>query len=260
MKSLRTSVLRGVWLLCLSGIAGTAGDLDNILAKNYEARGGLEKLRATSSIRVKGEVISSSLKMHFAYVTDGGKIRLEYVMNDNHIIMLYTGKEAWQVNPMLGNKEPRCMGTKEVAWLEEMADTAGPLVDWRKKKHKVRYVGDVKLGDRDTYKIELVTAAKHKKDFFIDKETHLVLMVSEKSQGKKPVEKRTMTYQKIGGLIFPKRIEKRDLNQCPHEEHDAQTKCYATYEVAFEDISLNPPIDVGLFKIRDSSSLLATAK
>ncbi|CAM2006892.1 hypothetical protein [Acanthopleuribacter pedis] len=243
--------------------AGTvllAQDLETLIDKNLAARGGAAKLDALTSIRVYGVVKGPSITMDFSYAVADGKIRFEYAMGDKHIMMVLVQNEGWQINPMMGDAKPMRMGAKEAAFLKEMGDIAGPLVAWREKGHQLEHRGKVSLGQGEAYELDLKTAHGHHKSVFLNSDTYLIQRVVEHYSGKKPIFKTTKAYQAVDGVVFPKRVEKRDTNFCTHEDGHAQKgRCAGFSEINYTSIEIAPDLDRSWFRLQHKTTLLADA-
>lgn len=253
----------GVGLILLAGLslALHAQDLDTVINKNLAARGGGDALRQLKSLRVYGKIQGPAMGMAFSYAVHEDNVRLEYAMGQHHIIMILTGKEGWQLNPMTGNREPMQIGAKETTFLREMADIAGPLVDWRAKNHRIEPVGPVTVNGVATFQLELFTHLGHHKTFYLDQQTGLVWRIVEHHQGKQPVVKTTTAFQSVDGVTFPKEVEKRDTNLCHHETgHEAVKHCPGLYYVTFKTIETKPELCRALFRLKHKTSLLADAQ
>lgn len=252
----------GAGLVLLTGLSLIlhAQDLDAVINKNLAARGGADALRQLKSLRVYGQIQGPAMGMAFSYAVHEENVRLEYAMGEHHIIMILTGKEGWQLNPMTGS-EPMQIGAKETDFLREMADIAGPLLDWRGKNHRIEPVGPVTVNGVEAYQLELFTNFGHHKTFYLDGKSGLVWRIVEHHQGKQPVVKTTTAFQTVNGVTFPKAVEKRDTNLCRHEDgHEAVKHCPGLYYVTFKSIETQPDLCRALFRLKHKTSLLADAQ
>jgi thioredoxin-related protein len=50
-------------ILFLISMSLSAETLDEILAKNYESKGGLEKLKSINAIKIKGKIVQAMMNM-----------------------------------------------------------------------------------------------------------------------------------------------------------------------------------------------------
>src|SRR5438067_8419740 len=113
-----------------------APTIEELVAKNIEAKGGADALRALKSVRLTGKVLVSQGQIEFRYVQTKkrpGEIRSEATLQGMTAIQAYDGKEGWRVSPFQGRKDPEKMSTDDAKSLIEDAEIEGPLFDWKAK-------------------------------------------------------------------------------------------------------------------------------
>ena len=116
-----------------------------LAAKNVEAKGGLEKLRAIKSLRLEGKVFVNNGTLELASVTlvkPPGSIRFEAAIQGLTQVQAYDGSQAWQINPFQGRKDPERLSADDAKGMgEDAADFAGPLVDYQARGYTLDYLG-----------------------------------------------------------------------------------------------------------------------
>ena len=108
-RMLRPVLSMAVVLLCLPISAGDAADmtLDEVLAANFEALGGEDKLRAVDSVRMSGTRNMAGTEAPFTIkMKRPGKIRMEFTMQGMTGVQAYDGETAWMVMPFMGRTDP----------------------------------------------------------------------------------------------------------------------------------------------------------
>src|SRR3989442_5115061 len=83
--------------------------LDELVAKNIEAKGGADALRALQSLRLTGKMLVNEGQLEFGYVQTKkrpGEVRTEASLQGMTQIEAYDGKEGWRVRPFGGRKDP----------------------------------------------------------------------------------------------------------------------------------------------------------
>src|SRR5687767_10378117 len=110
----------GLIMALLSLTAGSvrAMSVDELIAKNIEARGGLARIQALQSLRTTGKLQvggdGSSREMAWSeQVKRGGMYRVETSMQGLTAVRAHDGKEAWQVQPFQGRKDPSRISADE---------------------------------------------------------------------------------------------------------------------------------------------------
>ena len=143
-------------LLFIVGISYSI-TLQEILKKNYEARGGLEKLKSIKTLYIEGKMINPQqnvempMKMWFK---EPDKMRIEMEMMGKKLVQAYDGKDAWWIMPFLG-PEPKLMPEEEAKNFKEDSQSFSPLIDHEKRGIKIEYVGEDDLEGTKVYKLKL---------------------------------------------------------------------------------------------------------
>src|SRR6266571_5085033 len=136
--------LTGLAALSLfASMASADPSVDEIIAKNVQARGGMDKLKAVSSMRLHGKmVMGQGMEAPFMVMQKRPKMtRTEFTIQGMTGMQVYDGKNAWMVMPFMGKKDPEMMPAEQAQMLDEQADMDGPLVDYKAKGNKVELLG-----------------------------------------------------------------------------------------------------------------------
>jgi hypothetical protein len=181
-----------------------------LAAKNVEAKGGLEKLRAIKSLRLEGKILVNNDTLELASVTQvqpPGSIRYEVAIQGLTQVQAYDGRQAWQINPFQGRKDPERLSADDAKGMgEDAADFAGPLVDYEAKGYKLDYLGTEDLDGSPALKLRVsrpngdITFVYLDPDQFLDVRT-----VNRRVEHGVPHE--TITdygdYEKVAGVYLP---------------------------------------------------------
>jgi len=220
-------------------------EVDELIAKNIEARGGLEKIKAIQSMRMTGTMTIGDARMPSVLeVKRPGKTRFEFTLGGQTAIQAYDGKTAWVVLPFAGKSEPEPASAEDAKDMEIGADMDGPIVDFRSKGNRVELVGREKVGDRDAWRLKVTLANGDVRDVYLDAKTYLqFLTVTQRTIGGKPLEIESAVgdYREVGGVLLPHFFETsaRGLAQ--------------KQSVRFDRIELNVAIDDGRFQMPAAS-------
>src|SRR5258706_6414513 len=136
--------------VCCFGVVSHSQTADELIAKNIQARGGMEKMKAIKTFRIKGKFEGGG-----AFTASVGQenerpnlIRETFTLQGMTAVTAYDGTTGWQIQPFGGKKDPELMGEDDVRDLLLDADFDGPLVDYKEKGSTVEYLGhDVVDGD-----------------------------------------------------------------------------------------------------------------
>src|SRR5262245_8605062 len=94
----RTLAITFLWcaVLCISGSSQT---VDDLIKKNIEARGGIEKLKALKSLRMTGKIHTEGMDIPMVLqVKRPGLVRGEATLQGVSMVKAYDGETAWQIN------------------------------------------------------------------------------------------------------------------------------------------------------------------
>jgi outer membrane lipoprotein-sorting protein len=200
-------------LLIAPALFGQAPTLDQILAKHYEAKGGLAKLKAVSSMRLTAKM--SGGPMDFPAVIEAkrpAKFRMELSIQGNQLIQAYDGKVGWSINPFQqsAKKDAEPMTPDELREMEVQADMDGPLVDWKEKGHALELQGRESVDGGDTFKMKLVLKNGNTQTIYLDTDSYLEVKTSSKRKIRDTeIEAETTLgdYKEEGGLMIAHAIE-----------------------------------------------------
>lgn len=188
-----------------------AQTVDEIIAKNIEARGGLERIKAIQTLRASGEFTGGDFRAVFVQENKRpGKVREEQTIQGMTAIDAYDGKIAWRVSPFEGRKDPDFIAEDDRKPLLEDADFDGMLVDYKNKDHVAELLGHDNVEGTDCYKIKLRLASGDTRYYYIDADSFLELKVETERNIRGTVRYSEVwygDYEKAGGVYFPFAIE-----------------------------------------------------
>ena len=209
---LRSFALSVAASLALAGPV-SAQTADEIVSKNIQARGGLEKIKAVKSMKMTGRMtIGPGQEAPVVVeIKRPNKMRLDVTFQGMTLTQSFDGKQGWVVNPFGGgskNAEP--MSPEDLKESEEQADIDGPLVDWKAKGHKVELVGKEKVEGTDVYKLKVTLKTGSVRYMFLDADSYLDIRSEEKRtvRGTEMETEQTIgDYKDVGGLLIPHSFE-----------------------------------------------------
>src|SRR5262245_39460052 len=139
--------MRKVYLLVAAAtvtILALGADADNptadeLVKKNIEARGGLEKIHSVKSLRMTGTMSmgSEAAAPTVLEFQRPSKVRWEFTVDGQTAVQAFDGKTAWVILPFTGDTEPHEMSAEDRKGIALQADIDGPLVDPEKKGNRV---------------------------------------------------------------------------------------------------------------------------
>ena len=214
---------------------------DEIIAKNVQARGGMEKLKSVQSTKATATMAMGGMEAPGMLIQKRGSMaRLEFTIQGLTAVQAYDGKMAWQIMPFMGKKDPEAMSGDETKELEEMADIDGPLVDYKSKGHQVELLGKEKIEGTDAYKLKITLKNGDVLTDFIDADSFLEIKEETKRNirgTEQVVDSSIGDYKEVNGIIFPFAIES-GVKGSPDKQKLTITK-----------LELNVPAEDSLFKM-----------
>ncbi len=99
----------------------SAQTVDEVISKNIQAHGGLEKLKSVRSIRATAKINQGSFRAEFRQENKRpDKVREETIIQGLVAIQAYDGKTGWQISPFGGKgTEQNSSGT--IRWKGRIA-------------------------------------------------------------------------------------------------------------------------------------------
>jgi hypothetical protein len=192
-----------------SAPAQNAPTVDTLVAKNIEAKGGTDALRALQSLRLIGKVLVNEGQIEFRYVATmkrPGEIRTEATLQGMTAIQAYDGKEGWRVSPFQGRKDPEKLSADDCKGLMEDAELDGPLVDWKAKGSTVDYLGTEDVDGTLAHKLKVIRKNGDVSFVYLDPDHFLEIRVlTQRIEHGAQVETETDLgdYEKVGGVFVP---------------------------------------------------------
>lgn len=208
------ALMLGIAALMLAA-AGTAVamDADELIAKNLEATGGMDKISAVESVKLTGTFMTQGMEFPFTMIQKRPHfLRIEVNAMGMEIVQAYDGNQGWSINPMAGSNDPQPMGELEAKGVKLQADMDGALVDYADKGFTVEYLGEEDVEGTPCYKLRLDTKQDILVDYFIDKEYFLAIkQASTVTMDENKIESQTYLsdYQDVNGILMPFSMETR---------------------------------------------------
>jgi outer membrane lipoprotein-sorting protein len=234
----RWYIVFGMMMLAVLSAAQTA---DELVAKNIQARGGLDKIKAIQSLRMTGNFEQAGFT---AQVGQDQKrpdmIRQTLTIQGMSIVLAYDGNMGWQIQPFGGRKDPEQMGEDDVRDLEDSAEIGGPLADYKAKGNAVEYLGHDTVDGDDAYKLKVTLKNGDVLYYYLDPDTFIEIRVQRQQFIRGNVKEQTTdlgSYKAVAGVMFPFSIQvlaKDDPN---------------LQKITFQKVEANVPIDDAEFKM-----------
>ncbi|MGB2603713.1 MAG: hypothetical protein WBC78_08965 [Candidatus Sulfotelmatobacter sp.] len=209
--------------VCCCGAFSASQTADELIAKNIEARGGMEKMKAIKTLRLTGKFEGGG-----GFTASVGQenerpnlIRQTFALQGMTAGQAYDGTTGWQIQPFQGKKDPELMGEDDLRDLLLDAEFDGPLVDYKEKGSTVEFLGhDVVDGD-DALRLKVTLKNGDIIYDYLDPDTFIEFRREIQQFIRGSVRDRVVglgSYKPVNGVMFP-----FSLSSGPKNHPDAQT-------------------------------------
>ena len=182
--------------------------VDEIIAKNLQAKGGAEKWQAVKSVKMTGKMTAQGSEMPLTvYAMRPNFNRQEITLPAGKAIQAFDGTTAWVVNPMLGINTPQVVPGPATEFAKNSADFDGALINYKDKGNTIELVGKEQLDGKDVYHLKVTAKGGPVQHYLLDANSGLELRTStevELGNGQKQTLTNTMSnYKAVNGIMIP---------------------------------------------------------
>src|SRR5438034_6483269 len=188
--------------------------VDELVAKNIEAKGGATTVKNLQTLRATGKLlvqVQGQIELGFVQTKKRpDEVRTEASLQGMTTIEAYDGKEGWKVSPFFGRKDPERMSADDVKALVEDTEIDGALVDWKAKGSAVEYLGTEDVEGTPAHKLKVVRKNGDVSFVYLDPDHFLeirVLTQRTRHGAHEEVETDLGDYEKAGGVFVPTSID-----------------------------------------------------
>jgi hypothetical protein len=221
--------------------AASGQTVDEVIAKNIQAHGGLDKLKSVRSIRTSAKFSQGSFRAEFRQETKrADKVREEFIIQGLAQVQAYDGKTGWQISPFGGRKDPELLSQDDLKSLVVDADIDGPLVDYKEKGHKAELVGHDSMEGTDCFKIKLSLKNGDVRYYYLDADSYLELKLEIQTTIRGALQESELyygDYEQVNGIYYPFAVEQ------------AQKGSASRAQISVEKIEQNIPLEDAHFSM-----------
>ena len=248
-RSVRTRIVSLAGILAFLAAPISAQTVDEILSKNAQAHGGLDKVKSVTSMRITGKILVPPAP-EVAFTIQKKRpnlLRIDLTDRGKKATQAFDGNSGW-VTAFLG-ADALPASEDELKDMRADADFDGPLIDYRDKGETIELVGKENVNGTAADKLKVTLNDGGTEYFYLDAATGLELKKTSKvNQQNKEVEVTTSfeNYKQINGVTFPFSIK--------------QTKGSKQEQVVIEKVETNTSVDDAIFKMPAASQSPDEAK
>ncbi len=194
--------------IALAGNAAHALTVDELLAKNLQARGGADKVAAIKTLKMQGKLVfGGQFELALTqYQKAPESVRSEASIQGLTAVQAWDGKEAWQISPFQGRKDPEKMSADDAKSLSDDAPIAGALIGARERGAKIDYLGTEDVDGTEAHKLRVTLKNGDVEYVYLDPDHFLeIRTVAQRSVRGTRVESVTDygDYEEVAGVFFP---------------------------------------------------------
>ena len=216
---------------------------EELVARNTEAKGGLAKIKAITSIRMTGRLQQGDFSATVGQEAKAPNLLREtFTIQNMTQVQAYDGSVGWQISPFQGRKDPELVGEDDLRDLVEQADFYGPLIDYREKGHTVEYAGRIVVDGDDVYRLKVTLKNGDIYYYDLDPDTYLEIRIETQQFIRGSVRERVSdvgSYKLVNGVYYPFSVETG-----PKRNPSARAK------ITYEKIEANVDINDSAFRMK----------
>ncbi len=241
MRVLSVAVLLAAAVVLPS--TASAQTLDEIIAMNLQAKGGLDKIRATQTVRMTGSVtardpMGQEMKATMVILAKRPNLmRRETTANGQTSVMAFDGKTFWMAR---GNTPPQQLPGPQAAYAMQDAEFDSVFVDYKEKGYKITLAGKDTLDGKPVYHLKVTKKNGPPQDFYLDAQTGLERKIS--------VSVAAPDQQPIMFVTEMSDYREVDGRQIPFKTQQSQNNVTVS-TVALGKVEFNVPADESLFRM-----------
>ena len=185
----------------------SAQTAEELVAKNLEAKGGVDKIKAIKSYKFSGKYQQGSFSAQVAQLAKAPDyIREMFIVQGMTQVQAYDGKTGWQISPFQGRRDPEMLGEDDLRDISEDADFYGPLVDYKEKGNTVEYLGHDTVDGDDVYRLKVTLKNGDIVYYFLDPDTYLEIRKEVQEFIRGSVRESVVelgSYKPVAGVMYP---------------------------------------------------------
>jgi outer membrane lipoprotein-sorting protein len=244
----------------IAASAAGAQTLDELIAKNLDAKGGLDTLRTTNTVKMTGRFKTEGVEMG---MTTWGKrpnlwrreaegpampMRGQRPGEPPQRQKTITASDGNTVWAMMGSMPPQAISGPQAEAMKNNAEFESLFVDYKQKGYAIDLVGRETLEGKPVFHLKVTRKDAPPQDFYLDADTGLeakiVINDVDPNGGAVQVETALSDYRKVQGRMVPFRT--RQSMRLPEGTRTA--------EMNLETIEFNLPLEDALFRIPGAKS------
>jgi outer membrane lipoprotein-sorting protein len=239
----RNRILLVLGALVMFSLRVQAQTVDEILSKNAQAHGGLEKIKSVTSMKLTGKIqdASGSAAVFTMQKKRPNLLRIDSTYRGKKAAEGYDGNTSWQTS-LIGDTVE--LPEDEIKNIREDAEFDSPLIDYREKGNAIELVGKEDVNGTAAHKLKITLNDGSAQFLYLDVNTGLELKETRKvKQAGQEAEVNMFfsNYKQVNGVTLPFSIKSKTAGK-PDQQ------------ITIEGVEANPAVDDSVFKMPAAAS------
>jgi len=245
-------ILLALLMIVILGAPLCSQTLDEVLALNYQGRGGLDKLKSLAGWKLTGKIVVAAQELDMPvtiWQQRPDRMRVESTFQGKTIIQASDGRDAWWIMPFLSETAQE-MPPEQGRLFREQADFESPLVVYRERGYALELLGREDLDNRPAFKLKLTKTGGREIVLFLDAGSGVELKSAQllkMGENEALVEILYSDYRLVSGCLMPFAIENK-LNGV------------SQMKMTFDAIEIDPVLAAAFFAKPANKEALAAGK
>jgi hypothetical protein len=245
MVKLSHAMAAGLGLAATIAAAEPAPDLERLIARHVEARGGAAAIEAVRTFDSEIRIVEPTFEVDGTYVaTREGRMRVDIRVDGERVFTEALDRErTWSWTPDGGVRDGSAAGAAALRHGIELPFKLFGLHEVRDRGHRLEFVGREVLGGTNYHVLRLTLGDGFESLYYLDPDTGLIdrdrqrrALHVDVDPTPEWIETSYEDYRPVAGVLFPHRQVERQL---------ATGKILAT--VTVREIRINPQLDPARF-------------
>jgi hypothetical protein len=231
--------IQGIMIACvfmgvpLASVQAAEPSAQELTAKNLEARGGGEALKALRTIQFKGTIrFPGDFELDYietrarSGLGGAGAVRFDSTLQGLTLTQAYDGKAGWSINPFGGRRDAETMSADDARSLADSGLIDGSLQSATANGSKVEYLGREDFDGTLAYKLRVSEKDGDSFVYLLDPGTYLEIAITEtrKVRGAEQIfEYELGDYEKVAGVYFPMSVQSGSKGSSQRQQVSIET-------------------------------------
>lgn len=203
-----------IWslLLVFCFVAVQAQELEEIIAKHIEARGGAENWAKVENMKITGRFTAFSVEEDWmAIKSNKGQYYSELHLGKHAVIEAFDGEHGWTIDPWHEISFPRILTKDEDNVFQQKSSLMTPFLNYKEKGLVAELIGKQDLEGLEVFAIKLTRPSGKFETWYLDAKTYLEYRRDSywvDFTYPTPAESYFEDFREINGLVIPYYEEK----------------------------------------------------